>query len=74
MGALVLSISAGVGAFTLPLILAGPYNNWLSNKILREYSPFGNFPMASALGVVLTLVSFLFLFVYLRTQEGGDEL
>jgi ABC-type spermidine/putrescine transport system permease subunit I len=73
MGALVLSISAGVGAFTLPLILAGPYNNWLSNKILREYSPFGNFPMASALGVVLTLVSFLFLFVYLRTQEAGDE-
>jgi ABC-type spermidine/putrescine transport system permease subunit I len=73
MGALVLSISAGVGAFTLPLVLAGPYNNWLSNKILREYSPFGNFPMASALGVILTLVSFLFLFIYLRTQEAGDK-
>ncbi len=73
MGALVLSISAGVGAFTLPLILAGPYNTWLSNKILREYTPFGNFPMASALGVVLTLVSFTFLFIYLRTQEAGDN-
>ncbi len=73
MGALVLSISAGVGAFSLPLILAGPYNIWLSNKIYREVSPFGNFPMASALGVVLTLVSFLFLFIYLRTQETGDN-
>jgi ABC-type spermidine/putrescine transport system permease subunit I len=73
MGALVLSISAGVGAFTLPLFLAGPYNNWLSNKIFREYTPFGNFPMASALGVILTLVSFLFLFIYLRTQEEGDQ-
>jgi ABC-type spermidine/putrescine transport system permease subunit I len=73
MGALVLSISAGVGAFTLPLFLAGPYNNWLSNKILREYTPFSNFPMASALGVILTAVSFLFLFLYLRTQEAGDK-
>ncbi len=73
MGALVLSISAGVGAFTLPLFLAGPYNNWLSNKIYRQFSPFDNFPMASALGVVLTLVSFLFLFIYLRTQEAGDK-
>lgn len=74
MGALVLSISAGVGAFTLPLFLAGPYNNWLSNKILREYTPFGNFPMASALGVMLTAVSFLFLFLYLRTQEAGEKI
>jgi len=73
MGALVLSISAGVGTFTLPLFLAGPYNNWLSNKIFREYTPFGNFPMASALGVILTLVSFLFLFIYLRTQEGEEK-
>lgn len=73
MGALVLSISAGVGAFTLPLFLAGPYNIWLSNKIFRQFSPFDNYPMASALGVVLTLVSFLFLFIYLRTQEAGDS-
>jgi ABC-type spermidine/putrescine transport system permease subunit I len=73
MGALVLSISAGVGAFTVPLFLAGPYNNWLSNKIMREYTPFNNFPMASALGVILTAVSFLFLFIYLRTQEAGDK-
>lgn len=73
MGALVLSISAGVGAFTLPLFLAGPYNRWLSNSIYREYTPNGNFPMASALGVILTLVSFLFLFLYLRTQEAEDQ-
>ena len=73
MGALVLSISAGVGAFTLPLFLAGPYNTWLSNKIFREYTPFNNFPMASALGVILTMVSFIFLFLYLRTQEAGDK-
>jgi ABC-type spermidine/putrescine transport system permease subunit I len=72
-GALVLSISAGVGIFTMPLFLAGPYNHWLSNSIYREFTPNGNYPMASALGVMLTLVSFLFLFVYLRTQEGTDQ-
>jgi ABC-type spermidine/putrescine transport system permease subunit I len=73
MGALLLSVSAGVGAYTLPLILIGPYNPWLSNKIYRQFDPFGNYPMASALGVILTVVSFLFLFLYLRTQEGEEK-
>jgi ABC-type spermidine/putrescine transport system permease subunit I len=73
MGALLLSVSAGAGVYTLPYILIGPYNPWLSNKIQRQFDPFGNYPMASALGVILTLVSFLFLFLYLRTQEAGDK-
>ncbi len=73
MGALLLSVSAGIGAYTLPYILVGPYNPWLSNKIQRQFDPFGNYPMASALGVILTVVSFLFLFLYLRTQETGDK-
>ena len=73
MGALLLSVSAGVGAYTVPLVLAGPYNIWLSNKINREFTPFNNYPMASALGVILTFVSFMFLFLYLRSQEAGDD-
>jgi ABC-type spermidine/putrescine transport system permease subunit I len=71
MGALLLSVSSGVGVYTLPLVLVGPYNSWLSNKIYREFNPFANYPMASALGVILTLVSFFFLYLYLRTQESG---
>ncbi len=73
MGALLLSVSAGVGIYTVPLVLAGPYNSWLSNKIYREIDPFDNYPMASALGVILTAVSFLFLFLYLRSQESGEQ-
>jgi len=73
MGALLLSVSSGVGIYTVPLVLAGPYNTWLSNKIYREIDPFKNYPMASALGVILTAVSFLFLFLYLRTQETGEQ-
>lgn len=72
MGALLLSVSAGVGVFTIPLILVGPYNQWLANKIHREFDPFFNYPMASALGVILTGVSVVFLYLYLRTQEDEE--
>jgi ABC-type spermidine/putrescine transport system permease subunit I len=72
MGALLLQVSAGVGVYTLPLVLVGPYNQWLANKIQREVNPFFNYPMASALGVILTAVSAIFLYLYLRTQEAEE--
>jgi ABC-type spermidine/putrescine transport system permease subunit I len=71
MGALLLSISGAVGAYTMPLILVGPYNIWLTNKIQREVSPYFNYPMASALGVLLTAVCAALMYLYLRTQEKG---
>ncbi len=49
-GAFLLVFSGAVGAYTIPLILAGPYNDWLTNKIQREVTPYFNYPMASALG------------------------
>jgi ABC-type spermidine/putrescine transport system permease subunit I len=52
------------------LILVGPSNEWLVTKIQREVRPYYNYPMASALGVVLTAISALLLYVYLRTQEN----
>lgn len=73
MGALLLSISGAVGVYTLPLILVGPYNIWLTNKIQREVSPFFNYPMASALGVILTLICAMLMYLYLRNQESGDR-
>ena len=36
MGALLLTISGGVGAYTMPLILVGPYNTWLTTKITKR--------------------------------------
>lgn len=70
MGALLLSISGAVGVYTLPLVLVGPNNIWLSTKIQREVNPFMNYPMASALGVILTLVCAALMYVYLQTQES----
>lgn len=73
VGAFLLGVSGAVGAYTIPLILVGPYNDWLTNKIQREISPYFNYPMASALGVMLTLICTVMLYLYLRTQreEGG---
>ena len=62
--------SGAVGAYTVPLILAGPYNDWLTNKIQREVTPYFNYPMASALGVILTATCAVLFFFYLRTQES----
>jgi ABC-type spermidine/putrescine transport system permease subunit I len=69
MGALLLSVSGAVGAYLLPLIMVGPYNMWLTNKIQREVDPFFNYPMASALGVLLTLVCAVLMYLYMRTQD-----
>jgi ABC-type spermidine/putrescine transport system permease subunit I len=73
-GAFLLVFSGAVGAYTLPLILVGPYNEWLTNKIQREVTPYFNYPMASALGVILTLLCAVLFYFYLRTQEseGGQ--
>jgi ABC-type spermidine/putrescine transport system permease subunit I len=68
-GAFLLIFSSGVGAYTIPLVLVGPYNDWLTNKIQREVTPYFNFPMASALGVILTVICTLLLYLYLGTQE-----
>jgi ABC-type spermidine/putrescine transport system permease subunit I len=72
-GAFLLVFSGAVGAYTIPLILAGPYNNWLTNKIQREITPYFNYPMASALGVILTITCAILFFFYLRTQEAGGD-
>jgi ABC-type spermidine/putrescine transport system permease subunit I len=72
-GAFLLVFSSGVGAYTMPLILVGPYNDWLTNKIEREVQPYFNYPMASALGVILTILCAILFYFYLGTQEKGAE-
>jgi ABC-type spermidine/putrescine transport system permease subunit I len=72
-GAFLLGVSGAVGAYTMPLVLVGPYNDWLTNKIQREVSPYFNYPMASALGVILTVICTILLYFYLGTQEEGGQ-
>ena len=72
-GAFLLGFSGAVGAYTMPLILVGPYNDWLTNKIEREVNPYFNYPMASALGVILTAICGILFYFYLGTQEQEGE-
>ena len=69
MGAFLLGMSGAVGAYTLPLIMAGPYNDWLANWINKEVTPYFNYPMASALGLILTSMCLMILYLYMRNQR-----
>jgi ABC-type spermidine/putrescine transport system permease subunit I len=69
MGAFLLGMSGAVGAYNLPLIMVGPYNDWLANWINKEISPYFNYPMASALGLILTVMCLTILYLYMRNQR-----
>jgi ABC-type spermidine/putrescine transport system permease subunit I len=68
-GAFLLGMSGAVGAYNVPLILVGPYNDWLANWINKEITPYFNYPMASALGLILTVMCLTILYLYMRTQK-----
>ena len=51
--------------------MVGPYNTWLANYIQKEVTPYFNYPMASALGLILTVTCLTILYLYLRTQKEG---
>jgi len=70
-GAFLLNMSSAVGAYSIPLIMVGPYNTWLANWIQKEVTPYFNYPMASALGLILTSICVVILYLYLRTQREG---
>ena len=69
MGAFLLGMSGAVGAYSLPLIMVGPYNDWLANWINKEISPYFNYPLASALGLILTVICLSILYLYMRNQQ-----
>ena len=69
MGAFLLGMSGAVGAYNLPLIMVGPYNDWLANWIQKEVTPYFDYPMASALGLILTVICLTILYLYMRNQR-----
>lgn len=64
-GAFLLTFAGGVGAFTIPIILAGTDNAWITTKIQEAYS-FNNTPLASALSLVVALIATGTVYLYLR--------
>ncbi len=71
-GAFLLTFAAAVGAFTLPVILAGRVNDWFSTIIWFE-TEVDNIPLASALSVTLTVITALTIYVYNRLSNRRSE-
>jgi ABC-type spermidine/putrescine transport system permease subunit I len=71
-GAFLLTFAGSVGAYTLPIILAGRYNIWMSRTIEEAYT-FDNVPLASALSIALTLLSGALIYLYVRLSKPRSE-
>jgi ABC-type spermidine/putrescine transport system permease subunit I len=68
-GALLLTFAGGVGAFTIPVILAGTGNAWITTRITEAYG-FNNTPLASALSLVVALIATGTVYLYLRLSSS----
>jgi putative spermidine/putrescine transport system permease protein len=70
-GALLLTFAGAVGAFTIPIILAGTGNAWITTRITEAYG-FNNTPLASALSLVVALIATGTVYLYLRLSGPGS--
>lgn len=71
-GAFLLTFIGGTGAFTLPVIMVNADNGWISTQ-LRGLFTGNNVPLASALSIVLTLLTALLVYVYIRLTDTRPE-
>ncbi|HEX5414204.1 MAG TPA: ABC transporter permease [Chloroflexota bacterium] len=72
VGAFLLTFSGAIGAFTIPAVLAGTSNPWISTQI-ANISQDRNIPLGSALAIVLMTVSLATIYAYLRLTEQRFE-
>jgi ABC-type spermidine/putrescine transport system permease subunit I len=71
-GAFLLTFIGGMGAFTLPVILVNADNGWISTQ-LRGLFLQNNVPLASSLSIVLTLLTAVLVYVYIRLTDTRPE-
>ena len=71
-GAFLLTFIGATGAFTLPVIMVNANNDWISTQ-LRGLFMGNNVPLASSLSIVLTLLTAVLVYIYIRvTERRGD--
>jgi ABC-type spermidine/putrescine transport system permease subunit I len=68
VGAFLLVFAGAVGAYTIPAILAGVSNDWFST-LMDKTNQFDNIPLASAMGVVVTLLTAAVIYLNLRVSR-----
>ena len=67
-GAFLLTFIGATGAFTLPVILVNANNDWISTQ-LRGLFTGNNVTLASSLSIVLTLLTAVLVYIYIRLTE-----
>jgi ABC-type spermidine/putrescine transport system permease subunit I len=71
-GAFLLTFIGATGAFTLPVIMVNATNDWISTQ-LRSLFTGNNVPLASSLSIVLTILTAVLVYIYIRlTERRGD--
>jgi ABC-type spermidine/putrescine transport system permease subunit I len=71
-GAFLLTFIGGTGAFTLPVILVNADNGWISTQ-LRGLFIESNVPLASSLSIVLTILTAVLVYIYIRLTDTHAE-
>ena len=71
-GAFLLTFIGGMGAFTIPVILVNANNDWISTQ-LRALFTGNNVTLASSLSIVLTLITAVLVYIYIRLTEGRAD-
>ena len=67
-GAFLLTFIGATGAFTLPVILVNSNNGWISTQLQSLFTG-NNVTLASSLSIVLTLLTALLVYIYIRLTE-----
>ena len=67
-GAFLLTFIGATGAFTLPVILVNANNDWISTQLQGLFTG-NNVTLASSLSIVLTLLTALLVYIYIRLTE-----
>ena len=71
-GAFLLTFIGATGAFTLPVIMVNANNDWISTQ-LRGLFVGSNVPLASSLSIVLTLLTALLVYIYIRLTDARAD-
>jgi ABC-type spermidine/putrescine transport system permease subunit I len=69
-GAFLLTFIGGMGAFTIPVILVNANNDWISTQ-LRALFTGNNVTLASSLSIVLTLLTAVLVYIYIRLTRDA---
>ncbi|HBD92957.1 MAG: spermidine/putrescine ABC transporter permease [Spirochaetes bacterium GWF1_31_7] len=74
MTATIFTFIPALGSYAIPLLVGGQKSFMIGNLIARELKVTMNWPLASSMSVVLTVVTTIGIFIFLNTNKNKSEL